>query len=164
MECEKYTEKTLLEFLEKNSIEYEYHAHPAVFTTEQADLYTGNLDAFHSKNLFITNDKGNHFFLLVMDADKKADLKALGMMIQEKHIRFGSTEKMGEYLGVTPGSVSILDLINDFDNQVNILFEKDAWAAPHIMCHPLVNTATLVISHKGLEKFLKLINHTPRVL
>ncbi len=159
-----YDEKSLLSFLDEHEIIYEYHAHPAVYTNEQADLYTHYLNGFSAKNLFLSNHKGNRFFLLVTKSDIKTDLKTLGEQLDEAKLRFASEEKMQKYLGITPGSVTPLAVINDVHCQVQTIFLREAWEAEKIFCHPLVNTATLVLEHSGIEKFLNMTNHQPRII
>jgi len=159
-----YDEKSLLSFLDKHEIDYEYYAHPAVYTNEQADLYTNHLNGFSAKNLFLSNHKGNRFFLLITRSDMKTDLKTLGEQLNESKLRFGSEEKMRKLLGITPGSVTPLAVINDTSRQVQTIFLREAWEADRIFCHPLVNTATLILKHQGIEKFLTVTNHEPKII
>ncbi len=159
-----YDQESLLEYLSNNGISYEYHTHPAVYTNEQADLYTHDLSGFPAKNLFLTNHKGNHFYLLVTDANTKTDFKMLGDQLNESRIRFASEQKIIQLLGITPGSVTPLAVINDFGKKVEMIFDPVAWNAERIFCHPLKNTATLILQHSGLEKFLELTGHQPRIL
>ena len=159
-----FDEKSLLSFLDKNEIDYEYHAHPAVYTNEQADLYTSHLDGFSAKNLFLSNHKGNRFFLFVTKSDVKTDLKTLGEQLNESKLRFASEEKMQMFLGIAPGAVTPLAVINDTNRQVQTIFLREAWEADRIFCHPLVNTATLILKHSEIEKFLTITNHEPQII
>ncbi len=164
----RYTQELLLAFLANNQIPYEYHSHPAVFTSEQADLYTKDLDGFPAKNLFLTNSKGKRFYLVVTGADgqsaQKINLKMLGMQLAESRLRFASEEKMWQFLGITPGAVTPLGVINDVEKKVEVVFFPEAWQAARIFCHPLENTATLILDHEGLARFFELTGHPPRIL
>ena len=101
---------------------------------------------------------------MVTKSDIKTDLKTLGEQLDEAKLRFASEEKMQKYLGITPGSVTPLAVINDVHCQVQTIFLREAWEAEKIFCHPLVNTATLVLEHSGIEKFLNMTNHQPRII
>ncbi len=159
-----YNQEKLLTFLTANQIHYEYHAHPAVFTSEQADRYTRDLDGFPAKNLFLTNNKGKQFYLLVTGADSKADLKMLSGQLDESRLRFASEEKMMRFLGITPGAVTPLGVINDVEKKVEVVLFPEVWEAERVFCHPLENTATLILEHTGLERFFELTGHRPRIL
>lgn len=161
---EYYDQKRLLEYLQTNDIPYEYYAHPAVYTSEAAELYTGNLGGFHAKNLFLMNDKRNQFFLVVCHHERKTNLKDLGGQLKVKHMSFASPERMQLYLGITPGAVSPLALINDFDQRVQAVFEQDAWDAPKVLCHPVENTASLMLNHDDLVRFLRQTGHEPVIV
>ena len=69
-----------------------------------------------------------------------------------------------KYLGVEPGSVTVLGLIHDTENAVEVYIDRDVWNAPLWRCHPLVNTATLVIPRQGIERFFEHTGHKPRVI
>jgi len=90
--------------------------------------------------------------------------KALGPLIGESKLSFASPQRLMERLGVEPGAVTLLGLVNDTNHKVDLIFDKVLWEADALQCHPLVNTATLVISHAGIEKFLKETGHEPHIL
>ena len=85
-------------------------------------------------------------------------------VIEAKGLMLASDERLSKYLGVSPGSVSILALINDVGRAVELVVDRDVWSADAVLAHPLVNTATLVIEHSALERFLRESGHEPRVL
>ena len=153
----------IYEFLQRHNIAYEKCEHPAVFTTEEADRLVPPLPGAHAKNLFVKDKKGR-FFLVVVDYEKSVDLKALGKVLEAKDLSFASPEKLKEYLGVEPGSATILGLLADTKSVVEVVIDEKIWNADAIQCHPLVNTATLVISHDDLKTFLKVTNHTAKVI
>jgi len=77
------------------------------------------------------------------------------------HLRFGSEENLQRLLGVTRGSVTALGLVNDLEHQVALWIDAEIWQGEYFLCHPLVNTATLVLSKTELERFFSLTGHTP---
>lgn len=139
--------------LQKQDIPYTKFDHPAVFTVAESEKLDDAIPGGKSKNLFLRNKKGDAFFLVVMAAQKRADLKKLAEQLHEPKLSFGSPEKLMELLGVTPGSVTALALINDADKKVTVVMDTDLWKCDTLQCHPLVNTATLVIPRSGMQKF-----------
>lgn len=147
-------EKNVYEVLDKLNIEYEKYDHPAVFTCEEAEIYTSELKGVHTKNLFLRNKKGNKHYLVVMNEDKTLNVKEFGEKISEKTLSFASAERMMKYLNLTPGSVSLFGIINDTENNVKVYIDKDIMKEEFINSHPNVNTATLVYKVEDMVKFL----------
>ena len=79
-------------------------------------------------------------------------------------LSFASPERLKKYLGVEPGAVTVLGLINDTEHAVEVFIDSEVWAAPNIHAHPLRNDATFVLGHEGLEKFLAATGHQPRIV
>lgn len=154
----------IFSFLQEHNIEYENCEHPAVFTCEEAERLVPPLEGAHTKNLLVRDKKGKNFFLVVVGYDKSVDLKVLGQELDVKGLGFASPEKLNELLGVEPGSATVLGLVSDTEGVVSVIFDEEIWKANALQCHPLVNTATLVISHEGIETFLKATNHEARVM
>lgn len=92
------------------------------------------------------------------------DIKGLELALGAKGLSFASSERLMEYLGITPGSVTILAVLNDLRRRVEVVVDEGLWRCDAIQCHPLVNTSTLVISREGLERFLSLTGHRPRIM
>ena len=113
----------------------------------------------HTKILFLRDKKGRHHVLVVVASDKQVDIKSLSVTLGFGHLSFGSPERLLKYLGIEPGSVTLLALINDTNHEVNVFIDYDLWRADALQCHPLVNTATLVISKEGIERFLRFTGH-----
>lgn len=147
-------EKKVYEVLDKLNIEYEKHEHPAVYTCDEAAIYTGNLKGVHTKNLFLRNKKGNKHYLIVMKEDKTLNVKEFGDKISEKNLSFASPERMMKYLCLTPGSVTIFGIINDTEHNVKVYVDDDIMKEEFINSHPNVNTATLVYRVEDMIKFL----------
>jgi Ala-tRNA(Pro) deacylase len=151
-------------FLESHAIAFERFDHAPVFTCEEAALHTSHLRGEPTKNLFLRDKNGERHFLLSVPDHKQVDIKGLIPLLKTNKLSFGSAERLQKYLGVSPGSVTILGLIHDRDHAVEVFIDRDLWNASHLQCHPLLNTATLVISHEGIEKFLTTTGHTFQVI
>ena len=145
--------------LHELGIVYERYDHPAVFTVLDVQRLVPPLGGAHTKNLFLRDKKGRQHVLLVVPSNKQVDIKALSGLLGLGHLSFGSPERLMKYLGVEPGSVTLLALINDARNEVSVSIDRDLWNAAALQCHPLVNTATLVISREGIEQFLRATGH-----
>jgi Ala-tRNA(Pro) deacylase len=157
------SEPAFLHFLDENHFVYQRIEHPTVFTCAEAELHRptlGALPAVSTKNLFLCDKKARRFFLAVTACEKSLDLSQLARQLDVAHLRFGSEENLGRLLGVTRGSVTALGLVNDLEHQVELWIDAEIWQAEHFLCHPLVNTATLVLSKAELERFFALTGHT----
>lgn len=154
----------IYQFLAEHGIEYERHDHPPVFTCEEAERLVPPMPAAKTKNLFLRDRKGRRHFLVVVGYEKAVDLKALTSLLGVSKLGFASPARLEKYLGVDPGSVSILGLVNDVDGEVEVVVDEDLWEAEALRCHPLVNTSTLVIAREDMQRFLDLTGHRVRVL
>ena len=154
----------IYEFLIRHDIRYERYDHEAVYTCEQAERLHLNTDAAKTKNLFLRDRKARRHFLVSVRDEKTVDIKGLEDALEVKGLSFGSPERLMEYLGLLPGSVTILAVVNDTKGSVEVIMDKDLWQSKSIQCHPLVNTSTLVISREDVERFLLLTGHTPMIL
>ena len=154
----------IYQFLAEHGIEYQRQDHPPVFTVEEALRLVPPLPGARTKNLFLRDRKGRRHFLVVVGYEKAADLKALTSLLGVSKLGFASPDRLQRYLGVDPGSVSILGVMNDTRCEVEVIVDKDLWQADAFQCHPLVNTSTLVISRDHLHRFLDATGHKVRLL
>jgi Ala-tRNA(Pro) deacylase len=154
----------ILEFLGEHGILYERYDHEAVYTCEQADSLDIPETGAKTKNLFLRDRKGRRHFLVTVGADKSVDIKALEAVVGAKGLSFASAERLGKYLGLTPGAVTILGVINDVDNAVEVVIDEDLWRLGSMRCHPLVNTSTLVIARDDIKRFLDITGHELRIV
>ena len=150
--------------LDTLGIAYTRVDHPAVFTCEESERVVPPLPGARTKNLFLRDKKGRRHLLVVAAQDKRVDLRALGDRIDAKGLMLASDERLAKYLGVSPGAVSILALINDTACEVELVVDADVWSADAVLAHPLVNTATLVIQRDELQRFLQVLRHDPNVI
>ncbi|MEO8451809.1 MAG: prolyl-tRNA synthetase associated domain-containing protein [Gemmatimonadota bacterium] len=155
----------IYQVLDAHAIPYVRLDHPAVFTCEEAErLVPAEPIAVHTKNLFLRDKKGRRHWLLVTTCAKPVDLKQLASRIGADNLSLASPERLLKYLGVTPGAVTLLGVLNDREHEVIVLIDRDVWEAKALRCHPLVNTATLVISQSDLRRLLAITGHTPQVI
>jgi Ala-tRNA(Pro) deacylase len=146
------------------NIAYERYDHPAVFTCEEAAAAIPPTDAVQTKNIFLRDKRGRRHLLLVTTCEKAVDIKNFAEQADADHLSFASAERLQKYLGVAPGSVTVLGLVNDTARAVELFVDSDVWHTSHWRCHPLVNTATLVLSREDVEKFFAHTGHVPRVV
>ena len=154
----------IYEFLATHGIPYERYDHVAVFTCDEAERAVPDIPAAHTKNLFLRDKKGQRHMLLVTLCSKAVDLKQVSDVIGADRLSLGSPERLAARLGVTPGSVTVLALINDPEHQVEVLVDEDVWNAASVRAHPLANTATLSITQSDMRKFIEATGHKARVV
>lgn len=151
-------------YLNRVGVSYERFDHSPVFTCEEADAAVPAHSAIQTKNLFLRDKRGRRHLLLVTTCATSVDIDAFAEQAGADRLSFGSPERLMKYLGVTPGSVTILGLANDAEHGVEVYVDAEVWNTPQWKVHPLVNTATLVIDRAGIEKFLNVTGHQARVI
>lgn len=154
----------LAAFLAQHAIEAKRFEHPAVMTVEESERLVPELPGAKTKNLFLRDRKGVRHFLVTVTHDLAVDLDALGLRLGAGRLGFGSHERLMTHLGITPGAVSLLALVNDPAHRVEFVLDRRLWDADAVHAHPLVNEATMVIPHLQLEHFLAATGHTPRIM
>ncbi len=117
------------------------------------------------KNLFLCNRQKTAFYLLMMPGDKPFKTKELSAQIGSARLSFASGEDMERLLGVSPGSVSVMGLMNDPENRVRLLVDEDVLREEYVGCHPCINTSSLRLRTKDLvETFLPAVRHEMTVV
>jgi len=152
------------DFLHQHAIAATRHEHPAVMTVEESERFVPKLPGAKTKNLFLRDKKGRRHFLVTAPHDRAVDLDALGAVLGAGRLSFASPERLQKHLGLAPGAVSLLGLVNDPSGAVEFVIDRSLWEADAVQAHPLVNTATLVVPHADLERFLAATGHVPRVI
>lgn len=147
----------LFEILNKLEIKYELLEHDAVYTVEEAKELDNMIEGIGCKNLFLTNKK-DKYFLVMIHEDKRANIKEIESLVDCKHLSFGKEEDLKEVLGLEAGSCTPLGIINDKDNKVVLVFDKDL-VDKKVLCHPNRNTATLALDFSDLIKFIEYLEH-----
>ena len=137
--------------------------HAPVFTVEQAKAHRGILPGHHIKNLFLRNKK-EEMWLVVALEDRVLNLKRLGERLGAGRLSFGSAERLMRHLGVEPGSVTPLALINDLGRTVQLALDRSLAEGGPVNVHPLVNTMTTAMAAPDLLRFFAATGHTARWL
>jgi Ala-tRNA(Pro) deacylase len=158
------TQAELFAFLDSLAIPHKTKYHAPVFTVAESAALTHEIPGGHTKNLFL-KDKKDQFFLLTVGESATVDLKTVHTLVGgASKFSFGKPEKLMEYLGVVPGSVTTFGAINDVDHQVTVVLDADLMKHDIINCHPLGNDATTSIAAHDLLRFLEATGHRPLVL
>ena len=152
-------EKEFLEFLDTHGFVYQRIEHPAVFTCAEAELHRPAQPAVSTKNLFLCDKKARRFFLAVTACEKTVKLDSLAKQLGVANVRFASEENLMRLFGVTRGSVTMMGLANDMEHIVELWVDAEIWQSDYFLSHPLVNTATLILSKAELERFFALTGH-----
>lgn len=155
-------EERVYDLLERLDVPFERVDHNAVGTIEGCAEIEKLLDIEICKNLFLRNSKGDQYYLLMLPGGKHLVTKDLAKKIGSTRLSFGTPEKMEEYLDITPGSVSVLGLMNDHENNIQLLVDNDIKKWEYFGCHPCINTSSLKIKTADLfSKILPAVGHEP---
>ncbi|RMG42706.1 MAG: prolyl-tRNA synthetase associated domain-containing protein [Candidatus Dadabacteria bacterium] len=141
--------------LDKLGIDYELFSHPPVFTCEEADKYCAGISGARTKNLFLRDKNGKRHLLVTTKSTRKVSLADIEKLSGAKHLSFASEKRLMDHLGVKPGAVSPLGLVNDSSGQVEVYIDSTLLKSERILLHPNDNTATVIISSGDFVKFLK---------
>lgn len=147
-------QEKVFEKLNELNIKYEVTNHPAVFTIEEMDDLKITEKGDVCKNLFLRDEKGKRHFLVVLDKDKKADLKNIQKQLGCTRLSFASAERLDKYLKLQKGEVTPLGVINDENCSVEVVFDNDLIGKTRLGVHPNDNTATVWISFEDLKKVI----------
>jgi hypothetical protein len=152
-------ERKCYEFLEKIGIDYEVVDHEEALDMDKCLEIETVLGVKICKNIMLCNRQETRFFIFMMPGDKKYVTKDVSKKIGMSRLSFAKEEHLKDYLNVTPGSVSVLGLLNDIDNRVELVIDRDVIGQNHIRCHPCVNTSTLKIKTDDfLTKIIPALN------
>ena len=148
--------------LDSLGIEYRRVDHEHADTIEQCEQVEQLLGCKICKNLFLTNRQQTDFYLLIMPGEKPFKTKLLSRQIGSARLSFASPEHMERYLDITPGSVSVLGLMNDKGGAVRLLVDRDLLKEEYFGCHPCINTSSLRLKTADVfEKLLPAMGHAP---
>ena len=149
-----YTPEKLLEALNDLGLKTSTLTHEAVFRVGEGEDIKAALPGAHTKNLFLKDDKGQ-LWLISAEQSTAINLKTLPKVIGSGRLSFGSEERLYNALGVRPGSVTALGLINDPEHKVRFILDKALADADIVNFHPLTNTATTSLSQAGFRVFVE---------
>lgn len=153
------------DLLDELGIEYQRTDHEATMTMEACEEVDAILETVMCKNLFLCNRQKTQFYMLMMPGDKPFKTKWLSKQIGSARLSFADAEYMEEFLHITPGSVSVMGLMNDVNNRVQLLIDKPVVSCERVGCHPCVNTSSIRLLTKDLlEVFLPAVHHEPIIV
>jgi Ala-tRNA(Pro) deacylase len=153
----------LTAWLAENGVDHVTHDHPAVFRVEEGLDLKADLPGAHTKNLFLKDHKGR-LWLISARQDTVIDLKRAAAAMGSGRLSFGNETLMWETLGVRPGSVTALGLINDIDHRVTFVLDRRLWDADIVNVHPLTNTATTALDQAAFRRVLELLGREAAVV
>ncbi len=158
-------ELRVYDLLDSLGVWYQHVDHEAAYTMEACKEIDNILQATICKNLFLCNRQKTNFYLLMIRDDKTFKTKEISHQIGSARLSFASAEDMKKYLSLTPGSVSIMGLMNDKENRVQLLVDEDVLKGEFIGCHPCINTSSLKLYTKDLfGPVLKALHHSMTVV
>ena len=147
-----------LEILASLHIEHQTFEHPPLFTTADSHLQPP-MPGVKNKNLFLKDEKGKQYFLVSLTQDKQLNLKTLGQRLGVKGLGFASPERLKNILGIEPGSVGLLALVNDTQKLARVYIDQDLLDPEWFQSHPLLNTSTVCFRTADIKKFLDHTGH-----
>ncbi len=150
------------DFLDSLGVPYQRIDHEPLMTMAACEEVDKILCATICKNLFLCNRQETDFYLLMMPGEKKFKTKDLAAQIGTARLSFAKEEYMEEFLDITPGSVSVMGLMNDKEKRVQLLMDEDILKGEYIGCHPCINTTSLRIRTKDMmERVIPALEHKP---
>lgn len=153
------------DLLDSLGIEYQRVDHEAAMTMDVCGEIDRVLEATICKNLFLCNRQETDFYLLMIAGDKKFKTKDISAQIHSARLSFAKEEYMEEYLDITPGSVSVMGLMNDKEGKVRLLMDEDVLKGEYIGCHPCINTSSLRIRTEDMmNRIIPAMHHTPQIV
>lgn len=158
-------EQRVYELLDSLGIEYERIDHEAAMTMEACAEVDATLGGGICKNLLLCNRQCTEFYLLLIPGDKHFKTKQLSAQIGSSRLSFASGDYMEQFLDITPGSLSLLGLMNDHNNRVKLLIDEDLLKEDYIGMHPCINTSSLKIKTADMtQKLIPAMKHSPTLV
>jgi Ala-tRNA(Pro) deacylase len=153
------------DFLDNLGIDYQRIDHDAAATMEICAEIDKTLGATICKNLLLCNRQCTAFYLLMLPGEKNFRTSVLSKEIGSSRLSFADAKYMEEFLDITPGSVSVLGLMNDRENRVQLLIDEEVLQGELLGCHPCINTSSLRFTIRDLmEKVIPALGHEPRMV
>jgi len=157
------TPDELFAFLDQLDIEHSTVSHPPFFTVEEGRPWHDQIPGLHCKNLFI-RDRNGGIWLVVMPADKRADLGRLERTLGAPRFSFAKPDVLQEVLQLTPGSVTPFGLINDTQRRVNVILDQAMLESEWVNFHPLHNAASTTLRSADLVRFVHALGYEPVIV
>ena len=153
------------DFLDSLGVAYERIDHEAAMTMEACAEIDRVLDATICKNLLLCNRQCTSFYLLMLPGSKTFKTSEFSKQIGSSRLSFADPKYMEEFLDITPGSVSVMGLMNDHDNRVKLYMDEDILKGEYIGFHPCINTSSLRLKTEDLmQKIIPAMGHEPTIV
>lgn len=156
-------EAALLAFLDQLGVDYRIHRHPPVFTVEESRSFRDAQPGAHVKNMFLKDKKGGLWLVTCLE-DRRIKIRDLEKALSAPKLSFGKPDLMTQTIGVTPGAVTPLAVLNDAERVVTLVVDAAVLGADLVNCHPLHNEATIALSASDLVRVVGTTGHTPRMV
>ena len=158
-------EVRVYDLLDNLGVDYQRVDHEAAMTMEACAAIDEAMEATMCKNLLLCNRQCTAFYLLLLPGDKPFKTSVLSKQIGSSRLSFASGEYMERFLDITPGSLSVLGLMNDKERRVQLLIDEEVLSGEYIGCHPCINTSSLRLRTCDLmEKIIPAMGHEPRIV
>lgn len=148
-------EQEVYDILNSLEIKYVRYEHRPIYTVNEAKELDILILGKKCKNLFLRNGKGDINYIVILEEEKRVNLKLLAKQIGSTRLSFASEERLFKNLKLTPGSVTPFGIINDVNREVIVLIDRDLINEKLVNFHPNINTATIGISYIDFERFIK---------
>ena len=165
--CEGRLEKEIrvYDLLDSLDISYQRIDHEETMTMEACAAVDAVLEATICKNLLLCNRQCTAFYLLMIEGGKQFKTSTFSKQIGSSRLSFAAPEYMEKFLDITPGSLSVLGLMNDHDNHVELIIDEDILKGEYFGCHPCINTSSLRLKTSDLtQKIIPAMGHAPRIV
>lgn len=145
----------IYDILVSHKVPFEGYVHPPAVTCEEADKVIPFFEgAARTKSLFLRDAKGKRHFLVVLKTDRKVDFKTLSGMLSANRVGFASEDRLQACLDVAPGCLSLLAILKDQERKVELAVDEGIWTYPKMLCHPWINTTTLILATADVQRLL----------
>lgn len=151
------------EKLKEFGIGFEVVEHEPALTTEQADSFIEGIEGVRTKTMFLTNKK-TAYYLLIMDDQKRLDMKRFAEIVQEKHIKMVSADNLYTKMLLPPGVVSPFGLLNNVERDIQVYFDREIISEKRMSFHPNTNEKTIFLDTTDLLTFLEAIGYTANII
>ncbi|MHA1518626.1 MAG: prolyl-tRNA synthetase associated domain-containing protein [Promethearchaeota archaeon] len=151
-------------WLDKCHIQYKLYSHPAVYTVAEAQIHCSHIPGLACKNLFVKDSKKSIFYLITAPAKKTFRLNTVRKLIGATKLRFASPDELMDKLGLIPGAVSPLGLLNNSQKDVIYIIDQEIWGAEMTSFHPNTNEETLTFTLENFHKFVEAIKNEYKII
>jgi Ala-tRNA(Pro) deacylase len=157
------TSTDLFAMFDRLGIEHSTVEHPPFFTVAEGRPWHDKIPGLHGKNLFLKDRKGG-LWLVVMPADKRADVGQLEKALGAPRFSFARPDLLHEVLALAPGSVTPFGLINDTQRRVTVILDEEILDSEWVNFHPLHNAASTTLRSSDLLRFIRALGHEPTIV